>query len=198
MPSPEHTLPDQRLSEYAVILGVLAGPFQAVENLQGTTANTTIYQIASVTTTTIVLQGAILTGTYTGGGTVARVSNPTILSKQYNFFVEQGRNVEVTNTDFYLNKTVSGEFSIDYLASSSNAVLGTVIVETRPYGIEFAPLEQSQERIWHRAYLDSEGDNFQIRTYFSFDQMTDTSIAWSDLTIHAIMFTARPTRSRFE
>lgn len=172
------------------------GDYVAVENLSGTTADKTIYQIASVTSTTVVLEDATLTGTYTGGGTLARVSVPNIVSKQYNFYLKEGRDCEVTNIDFYLDKTVNGEFSLDYFASSSNSSLGTTMVETRPYDINFAPLEQSQEQIWHRAYVDCEGNNFQIQMYFSDDQMTDEDIAWSDFVIHAIMFHSSPTRFR--
>lgn len=175
--------------------------FVAIENLQGTTIDQApqfIFKVDTTTKTTITLVGATFTGVYTGGGTVARVSNPEILSKQYNFFIKEGRNVSVNAIDFYVDKTTNGEISVDYFASSSNAVLETQILETRPYPIEFDPLEQTQARIWHRLYPDLEGDNIQIRTFLSDTQIVDENIAWSDLEIHALMFHASPTRSRFE
>ncbi len=183
--------------------------FVALENIQGTTIDQApqfIFEVSTTTATTITLVGATFTTAYTGGGTVARVSNPEILSKQYNFFVEEGRNVSVNAIDFYVDKTGStdpvdtnrGQFSVDYLASSSNVVLETQILETTPYPEQFEPLENTQTRIWHRLYPDLEGDNIQIRTYLSDAQMVDENTSFSELQIHAIMFHASPTRSRLE
>lgn len=172
--------------------------YVAIENLQGTTSDATIYQIRVIDSDTIRLLGATLATAYTGGGTVARVSNPQITSKQYNFFNQIGRNIEVTETDFYVSHTANGEFSIDYSASSSVARLGTVILETRPYNPVLVPFEQTQSRLWHRAYLDAEGNNFQIFIYLSDAQIRNENIAWSDIQIHAIMFHVSTTRDRFE
>lgn len=176
----------------------------AIENCQGATPADTIAKVTKVDGNDITVD-TIFTGAYTGAGTVARVSNPSILTKQYNFFVKEGRDVEVTTTDFYVEKTSSGEVSIDYFASSmspntgmGNNGLGTVVLETRPYDPQFAPLEQNQSELWHRVYLDAEGSNFQIRMYLSDTQIRDASIAWSNIVIHAIMFHASPTRSRLE
>lgn len=186
---------------------LIPGDYVAVENLNGITitradGSTTyikIFQVDSTPSTdTIILEDISMTGTYTGGGTLARVSEPEIISKEYNFFVKEGVNLEVTNVDFYVDKTTNGEVSVDYYASSSDAVLGTQVLETKPYDPTYAPLEQSQERLWHRIYLDSEGNTYSIRLYLNNEQMINENIAWSDITIHAIMFDANKTSARLQ
>lgn len=181
------------------------GEYVAVENVQGTVitsssgdGNDTIFRITDVATNTITLQGISCSGTYTGAGTIARVSNTELLTKQYNFFVGDGYNMEVSHTDFYLDKTVDGEFTLEAYPSSSNTVVASAVVETRPYPVAFNPLEQSQDQIWHRAYMDCEGNVFEFRLFLDDAQLRDTSIAWSDFVMHAMMFNVATTSSRFE
>ena len=138
------------------------------------------------------------TGTYTGGGTIGRVSQPEMLTKQYNFFNQAGVNMSVDQVDFLVDKTVNGEFLSQSLASSSNVVIEEFTVETKPYDINLYPLEQSQTRLWHSIYPSVNGETAQFNLTFSDAQMRDVNIVSSELQIHAFMFYVQSTSSRFE
>ena len=170
----------------------------AIENVQGATVVTVIQRIISIVDEDNFTVSDGVTGTYTGGGTIARVSNPTMLTKQYNFFNEVGTNMSVNKVDFMVDKTEHGEFTVQVLASSSPTVLQEMVLETSPYAIAFYPLEQSQARLWHSIYPNLNGEVAQLNMTFSDDQMRDPNIAWSALQIHAMLFNVSTTSSRFE
>ncbi len=175
-----------------------------------------IYKISSVTSTTITPANAELTGTYTGGGTIARVSQIDILTKQYNFYLEKGSSLSVSRVDFQVDKISTDEVSdprpiksitVDYSASSSSlslvdagiassAILGTAQLETSPY--KTVPLEQTQTRLWHPVYMQLEGEFIQLRLKPSDSEMIDFNNATSDFQLHAMIFHAQPTSSRLQ
>jgi len=183
--------------------------FIVIENAQGITSlNDNVYQVNTVvdSNTITVLQVGV-SGTYTGGGTIGRVSRIDIKTKQYNFYLKEGRNAYVSKVDFFVTKTSEGSITIDSFPSSSEvslteegqatgALLGTNILETSPYST--VPLENAQSRVWHPVYLQSEGETIQLRIYLSDDQLQDTSIAWSDFQLNAMTFYAMPTADRLE
>lgn len=152
-----------------------------------------------------------MTGTYTGGGTLARVSNIGILTKQYNFYTSQDKSVSIPRVDFLVDKTDNGEVTVDYLVSSTNISLvsqgvvgvlpGTGTLETKPYDASLAPLEQFQDRLWHPVYLYAQGQCVQLQIYMSPTQMFDYDItvdgminfvALQDVQINAMVFYASP------
>ncbi len=173
-----------------------------VESVQGNTSiNGVIARITDIDlpndTLTVDIVG--VGGTYTGAGTVARVSEMNIKTKQYNFFTQEAINTQVSRVDFYIDRTSKGEFTVDYFVSASSrsmlkesqlsgALLGTNIVETRPYTL--FPLESSQARFWHYIRIFSSGENVQLRLYLSDAQMRNASIAWSEFQLNAMIFYA--------
>lgn len=188
---------------------LVAAEYIIIENVQGTTGlNDTIYAVNSVVNanTITILQSGV-TGTYTGGGTVGRISNIDILTKQYNFYAQQGRNAYIAKADFLVDKTDNGEVTVDFFTSSSTlsllteaqatgALVGTNVLETAPYTT--VPLEQTQARVWHPVYLQADGECIQLRIYMSDTQMRDADITWSDFELNAITFYAMPTASRMQ
>lgn len=152
-----------------------------------------------------------ITGTYTGGGTLARVSNIGILTKQYNFYTSSDMSVYIPRVDFLVDKTDNGQVSVDYLVSSSNVSLvsqgvvgvipGNGTLQTSPYDPSFAPMEQFQDRLWHPVYLYAQGQCVQLQIYMSPTQMFDYDItvdgminfvALQDFQINAMVFYATP------
>jgi hypothetical protein len=103
------------------------GEYVALENLQGVTLSKgPILQVNSIVdanTVTLGPQPVTVTGIYTGGGTAARVSNINFLSKQWNPYVKEGRNVYLARIDFGVQKTSDGEITIDYFPSSTELSL---------------------------------------------------------------------------
>lgn len=146
-------------------------------------------------------------GTYTGGGTIARVSRIDILTKQYNFYLSQARNFSISKIDFQVDRTALGQIAIDYMTSSSEeslrdmgiengSIVGNAILETSPY--LRVPYEASQERLWHSIYTQADGEFIQLRIYFDDLQMVNSDIVQSEFEMHAMIFYATPTASRLQ
>lgn len=201
------------------------GAFLALENMNGliiTNNNPTIPVVVNVmnvkvdiinSTSSILVSippGYTVTGSYLGGGTATRVSNYEIFSKQWNPYLDKDRNVYLQRIDFGVEATDVGEVTVDYSPSSAlismigqggsapgtNSIMGTNILETRPYPINLAPLEQVQERLWHPIYFQSDGSCIQIIIYMSDTQMFNNAIAWEDFEIDAMILYCSPTSSR--
>jgi len=171
--------------------------FIKISNCQGVTGvNGNIYKVTSLALGQIQITEASFAGTYTGGGTMARVSQIDILTKRYNPYIKTGKNVSIDSVDFAVQKTTDGEITVDYYPSSSNtsmveggivsgAILGTNILETSAYAL--VPLEASQDLLWHRVYFGAEGDSIQLRLYLDEAQMTDPAISESGFTLEGFI-----------
>jgi hypothetical protein len=178
--------------------------FIAIENAEGTVElNGDVYQIAVVDEDNITLDGppAAITA-YTGGGTAARISKIDILTKQYNFYAKQGKNVDLGKVDFNVNRTANGEITVSSFASFSNVslslagiinntLLGTGDLETSPY--DEIPFEATQTQLWHSVYFQATGETVQLNLFLDDAQMEDTDIAWSDFQLNGMIFYTRPT-----
>lgn len=180
-----------------------------IKNMSGTTGiNNKIYDVTYVDTTHIKIYEEDYAGTYAGGGTILRVSDINILTKQYNFYVQEGRDAYISKVDFYVDKTVGGEISVDYGLGASNyklvnnalntgAWMGSGgILETKPY--DLIPFEAQQDQLWHPTYPQAEGQSIQLRLYLSDEQMRDPNIVVSDFQLHAMTFYVTPTTSRMQ
>src|SRR6202007_2863272 len=88
-----------------------------------------------------------LTGTYSGGGILTRVSRIDIRTKEFNFYLKDGRNFHVPEIDFQVDATpveAQGQIAVDYYISTNdismtaeaigtNTIVGTGVLETFPY-----------------------------------------------------------------
>lgn len=149
-------------------------------------------------------------GSYLGGGSVARVSQIDIKSKEWNFYINSGRTALIPRMDFLVSKTPKrpnddprGAITIDYRVNSSslglinegvntNSNFGTNILETAPFNN--VPLEDTQKRLWHSVFFNAEGEFIQIHMYLSPDQMTSGDCVFTDFELHGIMIYASPTK----
>ena len=167
----------------------------------GIILNGTIQQVNYIDKNNIMINEAALNGVYEGGGTIERVSQVEITTKQYNFFPDAGNYTFIAYGDFYVDRTVAGAITVDYYASSSTqsmitdgtasgALIGTSILETSPYALR--PLEQIQTQFWHRIYFQTTGETIQLKIYFSDAQMTDPDIVFSALILNGMLFYAKP------
>jgi hypothetical protein len=193
----------------AINHNLLPDDFVLIENLQGIILPIKgIYAVDSVIdVNTFTIIAPDIAGTYLGGGTIARVSRIDILTKQYNFYVAQGRNCYVSKVDFYVDRTADGQITIDFFPSSSNlslveegtvtgAIVGTSVLDTSAY--VSIPLEAQQDRLWHPVYLQAEGECIQLRIYLSDTQMVQSDVIFSDFQMHAMTFYAQPTSQRLQ
>lgn len=147
--------------------------------------------------------------TYTGGGTVARVSNYNILSKQWNPYITDNQNVHLQRIEFGVEATAKGQVTVDYYPSATEismlqagtdtgAIMGSGILETSPYSAVYYPLEQFQKRLWHSVYFQSTGECIQINIYMSDVQMRNPSISLADFQCDGMTIICQPSSSRLE
>lgn len=185
------------------------GDYIAIENANGYSALNLAqgYPITRLDDDSFTIIANGVTGTYLGGGTIARISRIDIVTKQYNFYLEEGRNAYISKVDFFVDKTVQGKFAVDSFVSSSSETLnedgmangsmvGLGILETSPY--DLVPLEKTQARIWHPLYMQADGECIQLRIYLNDDQMSDILVAWEDFELSAMTFYAQRTASRLQ
>ncbi len=190
---------------------LVTGEYISIELLQGVTLDSVIYKVNSTPTADTITILGTLTGSYVGGAVVSRVSNLGILSKQWNPYMGQGRNFYLAKIDFCVDRTANGEVTVDYFPSGSNQSMlimgnggtsgtntnmGNGVLETRPYALY--PFEQVQDRLWHPVYFQTDGQTIQIFIYMSEDQITDTSIAWSDFELEGLVLHTMPTSARLQ
>ena len=162
--------------------------------------NGSIFKVTVVTVDTITIFAPTLAGTYTGAGTVARVTPPDIKTKQFNFYAQDGKNAYIPQIDFLVDKTDNGQMTVDFFNSASDypmventptIILGTSVLETSPYST--VPFESQQSRLWHRVYFQAEGECVQFRIYQTEEQATNPLIAESDFELHAMVIYAQRT-----
>lgn len=168
------------------------------------------YQIFATSndTFTIQIDAVALTGTYTGGGVVSRVSEINVWTKQYNFYNESGVNIATQKVDFLVDSnqnppvttpaTPGAQVMVDFFIASSDESqitaaegtatnVGTNILETTPYALY--PLEKTQDRFWHSIYFNAQGENIQMNIYYDNNtQLPYPSITNADFQINAFIF----------
>jgi len=188
---------------------LIVGDYILIENALGiTTFNNNIYQVVTTPNKdTLTITALGVTGTYLGGGTIARVSRIDIFTKQYNFYVEEDRNAALQKTDFFITRTDAAEISIDYFVGSSTtslvaggvttgSIIGTSVLNTAAYALY--PYELTQARLWHPTYQQADGESIQLRIYLSNAEMIIPAISLSNFELHAMTFYCTPTASRLQ
>jgi len=214
------TLVSDQVNIYSVnhnlnVAQVNAGDWVYLTNLNGLTGPFNgIYPVISVVNADNVLilapdifDALTASQVYTGGGTMERVSVINFLTKQFNFSVQDDRNSYIQKVDCLVDRTQSGEITVDYQTSSSSegtiaaaadtgSIVGNNILETTPYALY--PMEDTQERLWHPVYFQSDGTSTQLRFYMSDTQMDSYDIASSDFQLHALCLYVVATASRLQ
>lgn len=136
---------------------------------------------------------------YIGAGTVTRISRMDILTKQFNFYGQQGNNLAINKIDFLVDTTDFGGVAMDFLVSTADdsismmddafntgALLGSNVLETSPDPA--IPFEAQQDQVWHSMYPQAEGQFIQIRLYHSDLQLLSFQSHLNDFQLHAMIF----------
>ena len=188
---------------------IAVGEYIYVTNATGVTGiNGGIFKVTNfINANTFAVRPLSITGTYEGGGTIARVSNIGILSKQWNPYVNKGRDVYLARIDFGVTSTSFGQVTVDYYPSSTflsmldeglgtRTLMGNGVLETSPYPT--VPLEQLQTRLWHPIYFQTDGECIQISMYMNPTQITNVDIAFSDFQLEGLVLHTMPTSQRLQ
>jgi len=173
-----------------------------VDDDQGITSlNGSIFQVQKVVDADTIILDTTFTGTYTGGGKLQRISNINITSKQWNPGTPIGQQSRMPYIDFLLDRTEDGEVSVDYFIDStsgtsiqdqvgSGTLLGNNTLYTRPE--DNNTYQPNQVRIWHRYYLQTQGQFIQIKIFMDDEQMRDSEISESDFVLDGMILYVEP------
>ena len=149
------------------------------------------------TANTFIVDTPYLSGTYAGAGTLARVSQIDIISKQWNPYLEKGYGVYLAKIVFAVETTVAGNIMVYYNPDDSNkkfvddsgpggtnALIGTSTLDTFPYpGFD----TDGSERLWHPVYFQGQGNCVQIRIMLDDAQMLSAASALEEFEVEAIV-----------
>lgn len=195
--------------ELTIIDHTLAvGDYLLFENITApsdTSLNNTIEQVAQIVSKDVVRinRPLLYIGPYNGGGTVTRVPIINIQTKQWNPYLNQGKNVFIQRVDFAVQNTPATEITVDYAPSSTQlsmvqggqatgALLGTSVLECFSY----TPLEVQQDIIWRPVYFQAQGNFIQLNLSWTDEQARDPNIVLGDFSISSIILVTKPTNYR--
>jgi hypothetical protein len=197
-----------RVGDYIYFTGIVGSG-----NL--TLINNQIFQITTPTATNTFeftyFDSALtnLAGTYAGAGVMARVSNISIKTKEFNFYAKQFKNAYISKVDFYVDKTASGAIQVNFYDSSStqdmtadsianNVILGTATLDTFGYNTAASPipLEAQADRVWHPVYFQAEGNVIQFHLIMNDTQMRNVQIRECGFQLYAMAILAQSTTAR--
>jgi len=173
------------------------GDYILITEMTGfTTWNNTIFIVANANVNTFDLTLPspnvipLATG-YTGAGVITHIPKPTIMTKEFNPFYQQGDSTRVNYIDVLMDKTAAGQITAEFYTNSNNNIpIESDLVLTSPEPA--SSYSTTQQRIWHRIYSNTFGSFFQNKFTLNDDQMRDLSIATSDITIHGLVYYVNP------
>ena len=192
-----HNLPDGSFVEVTDIISIGS----ALSNFNGK-----IYQISVVDqdTLTLIDSTGLLPlvdplGTYIGGGHLTVKTNFNITTKVFAPFYSEASQLRLGYIDFLFLSTTDGELISDvlinecpYLSETDPTTtlgnLGSNTILTRPENTTLIPYQANQTKIWHRQYIETVCQNFQIQLSMTDAQMFNKAIADSDFILYAMIF----------
>lgn len=167
-----------------------------------TRLNNTIFEVYPTGENTVAIEipddGAFDGAIYVGGGTVRRVSQIQLVTKQYNFYLDRGFSFAVNKIDFLVDKVPNGEVSVLSYANSSNFIIDDSVLTTDAYNEIYAPMERQQEMLWHTIYPSGFGTFLQFEITLTDTQMLDRFKADADFVLNGMIVWADPTSYRMQ
>lgn len=185
-----------------------SGDFCYIADAQGITLNNniTVFKVVKIDDDTIGVNNSASpdfswTGTYTGGGTLGRISGIKFSTKAFNPGTPIGQKFQMGYVDLLFNQTSNGEVTIDVLTdtssgpslsdlSSPGVQLGSNIVPTSSQTSLGDTINLNQ--IWNRYFVDALAAFIQLKFSFSDSQMQDLDISQVDFQLHAIILYVQP------
>lgn len=140
---------------------------------------------------------------YLNFGVINKVNSFEITTKIFTPFYEQGAQCRLGYVDFLLDRTANGSIvsnvEIDECNSLSMtdqvtnpSLLGSNVVLTGPENLALYPFQTFQKKIWHRQFVQSIAQNFQVQLTMSDVQTADLLTTQSDVVLHAMTFYLTP------
>ncbi len=140
---------------------------------------------------------------YIGGGLVTYISGINISTKVFVPFYEQGQQCRVGYIDFLLDRTGAGQITSDIFVNENStfsvtdpatnpSLMGTNVVLTTPENTALYPCSANQKKIWHRQFVQTLAQNFQIQLTISDVQRASQGVYESDVVLHAMAIYLSP------
>lgn len=170
--------------------------------LGDTSLNGTIQQVLVVDANTFTVSGG--TTGYTGCGKFSRLSRPSMQSKMFPGFWNDGRQTRIGAQKYLLDRTASGQVTLQLflgqddttpwnLSQGDDGLLYSQILLTCPEDENLGmPPQSYAQRLWHRISTSLIGDTVQFGITLSDDQMADYTIATSEIVLHAAALEMNP------
>lgn len=159
-------------------------------------------------------------GTYLGLGVFTRLSQPLLLTKQFPFYWEQGKQMRLGVQKYLLDRSANSQVTVNiYLSQDesnywnndpelpnvfavNNSLVYSQLLYTCPESTNIGltpantnlqmPIAGTSNQIWHRFNTSLIGDSVQIGITLSDAQMTNLTYATSEIALHAIQLTVSP------
>lgn len=177
-----------------------------------TSLNGNIYKVVKIDADTFSLISSVnpvvkvdlgIGGTYIGNGHIAVMNNLNVTTKRFSPYYEQGGQARLGYIDFLLDNAPQGEVVSNIFVDESTAdsitnpsgfsppdispIMGSNIVSLAPENLSMIPYQAFQSKIWHRQFVQSVCQNFQIQITMSDEQMFDSSTISNNFVLHAIV-----------
>lgn len=171
-----------------------------VFNVTALTADTiALYKWNSSTGTLGAYDGG--SATYTGNGKLSVIDNFTVLTKQFNPFLDAAVQVRMKEIEFYVDATANGRFVVNLYVndnnnqpanptSSENSLSNRVETFANPYE------NATAEKLWHSLFGAVTGTSFQIECTYDDEELNTPAIFESEVVIHSIAPQSTPAAKR--
>jgi hypothetical protein len=186
------------------------GDYIYIQNCLGATAlNNTIAKIVTVDSSSLVtIDAAVPSGTYIGGGTFAKLSQPLIQTKQFPVYWQQGKQVRLGVQRYLMDNAPGGQVTVNiYLSENPDVAWNAgslvpsdesqnnslIYSQTMSTAVETNNLQSlvaqasTPYQIWHRMNTSLIGDTFQIGITLSDAQMKNLTQATAEIALHGMV-----------
>ena len=190
--SPDHNLNsgDYVVFNYGDILGISFIQNGITYSDPSVTPPPLSFQITSIVDKDNFIIDGSTTGSYIGNGLIQKLDNFYISTKQFNPFLDQGKQVRFSSVDFLVDNQSIGGFQANFYLNDSQSnynnipLNGTNEIDLSPSPL--VPSQVDQETIWKRKCVNAVGQFIQIEMTHSDSQMRDPLISQSEFVLHAL------------
>jgi len=134
------------------------------------------------------------TGTYIGQGKATLLPKMQIVTKDFNPFLSQGKQLKLGYIDFLTQETPSGVVSVNLYADTTVKEAGNLSVGQTQLQTQDNPLfkVQSADLAWNRFFSTLFGQFISAEITYNDDQMNDRDVLDQPFVLSALMFWVKP------
>ena len=137
------------------------------------------------------------TVTYIGGGTVALFPRMDIITKDFNPFQEQSKQMKLSSIDFMVDASNTAAITVNLYANAQTVIagnlpLGNKEVETYIPSVNLYTPAFPSEYLWHRFYATLFGQFIRIQMTYDNDLMNQINTHTESFELNGIKLNVRP------